>query len=115
MRGITWWAILLALMVAGPLPAQEKTVTITITAESADCKDTPVCIPLSVHTHYDMYRHAVFEGSNQSIPGQLTAPGIMTEHIAPSAADLVRRDLHVIVPALKKGASLTLTAKLMPL
>ncbi len=115
MKRLIYWTMLLTLTFSTRGTAQDKTVTVTITAEKADYKDTPVCIPLSLPKNLDMFRHAVIVGGDQFIPGQLTAPGILTEHIAPAARDLVRRDLHVIVPALKKGASLTLTAKLMPL
>ena len=113
MKRCVLWAMALAIAVPASAPAQDKTITVTITADMADCHDTPVCVPLSLPKSMATFRHAVIQGGAQFIPGQLTAPGIMTEHIAPAAKDLVRRDLHLIVPALKKGDSLTVTAKLM--
>ena len=108
------WAMCILLALSPTLAAQEKSITVTITADKGDCKNAPVCVPLSLPKSMAAYRHAIVQGTDQHMPGQLTSPGIMTEHIAPSAKDLVRRDLHVVVPALKKGQSLTLTAKLMP-
>ena len=69
--------------------------------------------PLSLPKSMAAFRHAIVEGDNDFIPGQLAAPGIITEHIAPTAADLVRRDLHLVVPSLKKGDTLTLQARFM--
>jgi len=113
MRRIPYSAMLAMLILSPRASAQEKVMTVVITADTADCKDMPVCIPLSLPKEMMSYRHAVIEGADRFFPGQLTAPGIMTEHVPPAGKHLVRRDLHVIVPALKKGASLKLTAKLL--
>src|SRR5262249_51221438 len=39
---------------------------------------------------------------------QLTAPGLLTEQVKPAQDGQVRRDLHLVVPALKAGGALTL-------
>lgn len=95
-----------------PLTAQEKKVTVTVTAETTDLTHAPVCIPLSLSKSVASHACARVEGSGISAPGQFTAPGITTEHLAPAKEGLVRRDLHFVLPSLKKGGTLTLTAKL---
>lgn len=113
MRRFIASAFCLLLMLSTPMAAQEKTVTVTVTADKSDCRDASVCIPLSVPKSVAGFTFARLTGDGHHFHGQLTAPGITTEHMPPSANNLVRRDLHFIVPSLKKGASLTLTAKLL--
>jgi hypothetical protein len=103
--------LLVALAVPASLPAQDKTVTIAISADQ-DLKNAPVCIPLSLPRPWGKLTYAQLSGDGQNLQGQLTAPGITTEAVAPAAPELVRRDLHVVIPDLKRGASLNLTAKL---
>ncbi|MCI0684396.1 MAG: PmoA family protein [Gemmataceae bacterium] len=103
--------VVLAMVWCAPLAAQEHKVTVTVASES-DLKNVPVCIPLSLPKALAGFRHAVVVHGKEGLPGQLTAPGLGTEHIAPSAANLVRRDLHFILGYLNKGESLTFTAKL---
>ena len=94
------------------LAAQDKTVTVTITADKADYHNTPVSIPLQLPASFAKFTYARLSGDGQNLVGQLTAPGITTERLAQPAKGKVRRDLHVVVSSLKKGATLTLTAKL---
>src|SRR5262245_6218496 len=102
----------LAMALAAPLAAQEHKVTVTVTSEGADLKNMPVCIPLSLPKNIADFRHAYLERGKEVLEGQLTAPGIVTERIPPSAANLVRRDLHFALGYFNKGESLTFTARL---
>jgi Family of unknown function (DUF6807) len=94
------------------LAAQDKTVTITIAADKADYRNTPVCIPLQLPASAGKFTYARLTGSGQNLQGQLTAPGIVTEQSAAARNGQVRRDLHLVVPSLNKGESLTLAAQL---
>src|SRR5262245_17642700 len=95
---------------AAPLAAQDKGVTVTIRADTADYHNTPVCIPLQLPASAAKFTYARLSGNSQNLQGQLTAPGIVTEQRA-AAKGQVRRDLHLVVPSLKKGESLTLAAQ----
>lgn len=112
MRRLIAIAALLTTAMSTPLAAQKPKLQIIVTAGTADLKNAPVCVPLSVPESIATFKHAQLEHGNGSIPGQLTAPGIGTEHITPSAPASVRRDLHFIVAGLKKGDSLTFTVRL---
>jgi hypothetical protein len=103
--------LVLAGVCAGPLTAQDKTITLSVSAER-DYENVPVCAPLSLPKSAATMRYAWLEGGGLSVEGQLTDPSLTTQASAPSTRDLVRRDLHFIVPSLKKGQTLTLTAKL---
>jgi hypothetical protein len=93
--------------------AQDKTIAITVSAGKTDHKSVPICVPLSLPKAMADYNYAVVSTKNETHEGQLTAPGITTEQIAPSANGLVRRDLHFIVPVLHKGETDTLSVKLL--
>ncbi len=100
------------LLAVPPLGAQEK-IAITVKGDKHDLKDVPICVPLSLARQDASFPEAhVTLPSGQTIAGQLTAPGLMTERIAPSAKELVRRDLHFVLPAIKGDASLAVVAKL---
>src|ERR1700747_3033729 len=106
MKGFLFLSFLAVLLFAGPGPAKEKTFLITITAGKHDYRNTPVTIPLSLPKELAQENPVALEtkGSlNGPDMGQLTAPGILTENVPPSAANLVRRDLHFIVPHLPAG------------
>ncbi len=100
------------LLAAAPLRTQD-TIKITIEAGKHDLKNVPVCVPLSLPKAVATITHARVSAGGQELEGQLTAPGITTEQLAPTAAGLIRRDLHVILPALKKGEPLMLATKLV--
>src|SRR5882724_2289301 len=95
-----------------PLRAQDK-FEITVAGGKQDLNDVPVCVPLSVAKGQAEFVYAHVFGNGQDAEGQLTAPGLATESIAPSAKGLVRRDLHFVMRSIKKGESLTFTAKLI--
>jgi hypothetical protein len=106
MRRATIWAGLALLAGAGAAPAQQTGITVTITADKQDYKNVPVCVPLSLPAPVKEQR-ALLESGDLRIEGQLTIPGLLTEAIKPSAEGLVRRDLHFILPNLKRGQALT--------
>src|SRR5262249_53548379 len=51
-------------------------------------------------------------GDGVSAEGQLTEPGLTTEDVKPAGKGQVRRDLHFVLPALKRDAALTLKCSL---
>jgi hypothetical protein len=106
--------LLVACVVATPstLPAQD-TVVINVEGGKTDLRNVPLCVPLSVAPGQADFVYAQAAVGGQHLQGQLTAPGIMTESIAPSVKGHVRRDLHVVLPAIKAGESLTLNVKLL--
>jgi hypothetical protein len=81
---------------AGPAAAQQRTIELEIT-HTYDGPAT-ICVPLSLPEKYAGLREVIVEqpggGPKSQLLGQLTAPGLLTEHIAPSAEGLVRRDLY---------------------
>jgi hypothetical protein len=88
------------LVLAGPAAAQQKTFPITVSTGEQDYKaDVPVCVPLSLHESLARAEYAAFhdKAGRLLFYGQLTAPGIATEAVKPSAKGLVRRDLHFIL------------------
>lgn len=92
----------------GPIAAQDRSLSITLTAGKHDLKNVPVCVPLSLSKEQAKDADAEVLLQGQKLAGQLTAPGIVTESITASKPGLVRRDLHFIVPALKAGESVAL-------
>jgi hypothetical protein len=101
-------AAIVLLAWTGSLAAQDKSLSITVTAGKNDLKHVPVCVPLSLSKEQAKDVDAELSTQGQKLTGQLTAPGIITESIAPSRRGLVRRDLHFILPALKAGETITL-------
>jgi Methane oxygenase PmoA len=104
-------AVLAILLAAGTGGAQ--TVEVTVEGGTQDLKNVPVCVPVSVHETFSTFMYAQVSAGGMQLEGQYTTPGIMTEAIPPVAKGQVRRDLHVILPVLKKGESLRLSAKLL--
>jgi Methane oxygenase PmoA len=111
MKRLRWWLPLVAFLLAGNVGAQEKTFTITVTAGKHDYTNAPVTVPLSVPNAAAGLNLA--ELSGQELVGQLTEPGITTEAIPPAGKDLIRKDLHFVLPVLRAGTSATLTVKLV--
>jgi hypothetical protein len=105
MRRLAPYAVLLVLSAPAALRGEEKTYSITITAGKQDYKDMVVCVPLSLPKALATNKAVVelkVDGARIG-PSQLTAPGLLTDHIKPSAPGLVRRDLHLHVISLKAG------------
>jgi hypothetical protein len=109
MRRLVISAAFALLAGAGATAAQEKRITITVTAEKHDYKNVPVCIPLSLPAEAAKQTQATVQGKGAPLQGQLTTPGLLTEDIKPAAKGLVRRDLHFVLPSLQRGQSLTFT------
>src|SRR5216117_3346363 len=85
--------------------AQEKAFefTITIKGEKNQRQDVPLVVPLSLPAEWATAETAtVSYVTKNGLPAQLTAPGIRTETLAPQRKGLVRRDLHLILPILRK-------------
>lgn len=103
-------AVLLCLQ-PGLAQAQRHTFTTTITGGKEDSKNVPVRLPLSLPRGVagDLHPYCKELGF-----GQLTAPGITTEHVKPSADNLVRRDLHFVLTELKAGKTITLRWSIPP-
>ena len=94
-------ALLVSLAAAGSSSAQ---VNVDIVTEKHG-HSGPLCIPLSVNKSLasvdEVGVKVIPEGGKESlIVGQLTMPGIATEAIKPSSDGLVRRDLHILLPAM---------------
>ncbi len=109
-----WIAAIFLLATTSPGLAQEKPITVTVTAEKHDYSNVPVCMPLSLPAAVAQHGYASLRGKDVTLHGNLTTPGLLTVDIKPSAKGLVRRDLHFILPTLKRGQSLTFTIKTMP-
>src|SRR5215475_9586684 len=112
MRRLAICTTLALLAGAGTATAQEKGITVTVTAEKHDYNHVPVCVPLSLSADAAKHNLALLQGKAMALQGQLTAPGLLTEAVKPSAQGLVRKDLHFILPSLKRGQSLALTVRI---
>jgi hypothetical protein len=79
-----------------PATGQQRTIELEVT-HTYDGPAT-LCVSLSVPEKYAAQREVIVEnaagGPKAQLLGQLTAPGLLTDHIPPAAAGLVRRDLH---------------------
>jgi hypothetical protein len=110
-------SVLCPVLLAGPLlaspPGPAVTFEVTVTAGKQAYEHTPVCVPLSVPKALAKVTDLPLQWTSggQVMAGQLTAPGITTEHIKPSGPGLVRRDLHFLLDQMKPGASVTLLCK----
>lgn len=102
------------LCVAAPAAAGEEAPVLRLTVEGGkeDQTNVPVRLPLTVPKAQAKITNVVVKTPAGMLPGQLTGPSIVTEWVAPAAADLVRRDLHFIVPQLKAGGSLSVEVDL---
>lgn len=101
-------SLVLTLATAAFVRAETLNLDINFTGGKEGNSSTPVCVPLSVPPALAKATLATVQiGGGKSASGQLTDPGLTTEAIAPSQKGLVRRDLHVIVPGLKAGESVS--------
>lgn len=103
--------VLALFSLSGTALAQEKSLSLTLTAGKHELKNAPVCVPLSLPKAQARHGDAEVVVGNGTVAGQLTAPAITTEHIKPAKDGLVRRDLHFIVPALQADKSVAVTVK----
>ena len=102
---LTW------LVTAVSASAQDAfTVTVTLKSGKHAHTNNPICIPLSLPARVaqanEKYGNlATIRWGKKNLIGQLTAPGLTTEHIKPKNKDMVRRDLHFMLPELAVGAT----------
>ncbi len=102
-------ALLALLAGACTVRAEEKAFTITVSAGKHDYKNEPVVVPLSLPATFKQPILKKVAWPGQRGLAQLTRPGITTESVKGEGSNTVRRDLHLLVPELKAGDSLTLT------
>jgi hypothetical protein len=90
------------------LPAADpanKSLTLTITAGKEDRPAGPVVVPVTVPAALAEAMATWQRDGGASAPAQLTAPALGDHAPAPAAG--VRRELHLILPALKAGETIT--------
>jgi hypothetical protein len=94
-------ALLVMLALGGTALAQPQLMA-TLEIESKGAANTPVCVPLSLPKGFAEFTNVLVHAEKgnlaEEVAGQLTLPGLATEHIQPSAKELVRRDLHFMAP-----------------
>jgi hypothetical protein len=96
-----WLATLALLLAAQPLPAQQRIADLEVEGKDAPPM-SPVCVPLSVPEEFTKLTNVMIGGDGASAFktwGQLTLPGLATEHLPPAKKGLVRRDLHFFAPS----------------
>jgi hypothetical protein len=111
--------IIIALTLCGQASAEDEGITVTVTVDKVVSAAMPVCVPLSLPKKMASWTAVTaLADPKTSVQGQLTAPGILTDTIKPSAENLVRRDLHFIVndslldaTTAKKAGTFTLNFK----
>jgi hypothetical protein len=95
------------------LPAADpasKTLTLTVSAGKADRPAGPVVVPVTLPESLANGSATWQRDGGPPAPGQLTAPGL-GEVVSPPAEG-VRRDLHLILPAMKAGEKLGIVVKI---
>lgn len=108
---------LILLLLVAPVLAESKTYELTLRAGDYDRVNTPVCVVLK-ESNVQANLNPVILGNAQSVrvvdaqgkhvPAQLTGPGLLHEPKQPQAS--VVREVHFILPSLKKGETLKLEA-----
>jgi hypothetical protein len=92
------FAAIVVVALAAPVTAQDRSIDLEIT-HTSDGMFPTFCVPLSLSkedaARRELLVNVAGETAKATVLGQLTAPGLLTEHIKPSGADLVRCDLHV--------------------
>ncbi len=101
-------AVLLALLLPASARADTLPLEITVRGGPHDLKQAVCVVPLSLPPKFADGVHVRLSGPGLAVDGQLTAPGLTTEHVKPAGKDRVRRDLHFILPELKRDAMLAL-------
>lgn len=95
---------LACLLWTGSATAAERSLALTVQAGDSDRQNTPVSVMIPADAETRSARLAAADGT--ALPAQLTAPGLL------AGAAEGKQQLHFIVPSLKKGRSLRLTATL---
>ncbi|HID77933.1 MAG TPA: hypothetical protein EYP56_18290 [Planctomycetaceae bacterium] len=112
-------AALIAVLCLGPVSAPGLTYKLTVSAGRHDRHNTPVCVVLC-ESEVQANLNPVLLGKARGVtltdsrgkrlPAQLTGPGLL-EPVPPG---VVVRELHFILPELRRGESLELKAELGP-
>jgi len=97
-------AVVLCCLLAGSAPAAGKSFDLTVDAGKHDRANLPVCVLVSAAA--DAKSVTLTDADGNRLPAQLTAPGLLND----SATG--KRELHFILPSLKKGQSIKLKAAL---
>jgi hypothetical protein len=112
-------ALLLSALLAAPALGAGLTYRLTVKAGKHDRLNTPVCVLLQeaqqqANLDPKMLAEArsvrLTDAAGNELPAQLTPPGLL--HASLDRPGVVARELHFILPSLKKGESLELTAVL---
>lgn len=95
-------SMLLLVVLATPLAAQEK-VQVTVDAGEHDRQQTPVKLLITVPEQHAKRTVVTLTRDGKTLVGQLTQPGLLTD----AGKNELARELHFILPELKKGESAT--------
>lgn len=109
-RDLAWAAI--GLVLPALAPAQPQGIQVTVSAGKHDYANVPIVVPLSVAKALADSTTAQLRHGVAHIDGQITAPGILAESHLSTGKDLLRRDLHFVLPRLKAGETVTLSCEL---
>src|ERR1700731_1438423 len=101
-------APLLLFLAQTPARADTLNLELTVRGGPHDLRHAVCVVPLSLPPKFAESVPVELRGDGVSAEGQLTAPGLTTEHVKPAGKGRVRRDLHFVLPALKRDAALTL-------
>lgn len=94
--------------VAGLATAAEKSFSITVEAGEFDRTNVPIKVDIELPPDLtDAASATLSDGTNQ-LTGQITSPGLLSA--AFGKAEQNRRELHFVLPELKAGKSISLTA-----
>ncbi len=116
-RTVLFVLLLACLLISVPMSAD--CYELTVSAGKHDRVNTPVCVLLEEALQQANLNPVVLEKARsvtltdpagKPIPAQLTAPGLLGK--AAGRQGVVARELHFVLPNLKKGQTLTLTATL---
>jgi hypothetical protein len=103
----------LSLLLPGLAPAADTTLDLSIAAGDNDRVNEPICVPVVLKAAFaDSQKVTLKDAAGKDIAiGQLTPPGVLAKS-QPVGAGEALRELHFILPDLKKGQSLALKANI---
>ncbi|MEQ8789162.1 MAG: PmoA family protein [Pirellulaceae bacterium] len=101
-------ALSLSLLCLGRLEAEIYPLRVEISAGQIDRQQTPVCVLVEIPESLDKVVAVPFADSD--LIGQLTAPGLASGQVEAAGKGMMVRELHLIVPKLAAGKTLSLKA-----
>jgi hypothetical protein len=106
-------AALLAMLLPGLAPAADTTLDLTVAAGDNDRVNEPICVPVVLKAEFaDSQQVKLKDAAGKDIAiGQLTPPGVLAKPVTVGAGEKAR-ELHFILPDLKKGQTLALKAQI---